>query len=181
MLDKLFIAQDAFAEYKDLSEHMDDGLMNTFIRESQVSDLIPFLGDELYLLMQNDFTPPIDPDPAIWATAKYEELFNGKDYINQGKEIRMHGIQPMLTLFAYARMLDNVQLSVARIGPVTYMEEETSNPTTQAQIKTKVINSRAMAVRYMQEVDAFLLAKRSDYPQWDDRSRGNKTFEFLKI
>ena len=176
LLDKLFITQDAFATYKDLSEHMDTPLMEAAIRESQILDISEFLGPELYLLMQNDFTAP-----DTWATAKYQELFEGVDYTNAGKSIRMHGVQPMLSLFAYARMLDQLQLSVSRGGPVTYITEE-SEVTTQAQIKTKVINSRAVAIRYQQEVQEFLLAKRTDYPTFATyHIEKNKTFKIIKI
>lgn len=176
LTDALFIEWEAFSTYKDISEHMDEKLMKASIRESQISDLQPFVGPELYLILQNDFTAP-----DTWATEKYRELFEGVDYVNRGKSIRMHGLQPMLSLFAYARMLDNIQLSVARIGPVMYTEEDTSSPTTQAQIKTKVMNARAMAVNYQEEVREFLDSKRIDYPTWDDSSPMNKTFEFIKL
>jgi hypothetical protein len=174
--DKLLIEWAAFTAYKDVSEHMDDKLMETFIRESQIADLEPFLGAELYLLLLTDFTAP-----STWGTQKYEDLFNGSDYTTDGKTIRQHGLQPMLSLFAYARMLDNIQLSVSRIGPVTYVEEDSSQATTQSQIKTKVINTRAMAVRYQEEVAYFLRNNTADYTEWVDGAARNKPFEFTKL
>ncbi len=174
--DKLFIDKTAFGSYKDISEHMDDDLMDAYIREAQVVDLQAFLGPQLYLLLQDDFT-----FPDTWLTPKYDDLFNGVDYAYRGKVRRQHGLQPMLTLFAYARMLDNLQMSVTRIGPVTYTSADTSEPPTQAQIKTKVISSRAMAVKYGEEVELFLSSNRSDYPEWEDKQRRNKTCEFEKL
>ena len=50
-----------------------------------------------------------------------------------------------------------------------------------SQIKTKVVSTRAVAVRYQQEVVAFLRANRSDYPEWVDLSAANKTFQFIKL
>jgi hypothetical protein len=174
--DKLFIVWEQFSTYKDISEHMDETLMKASIRESQLADLQPFVGPELYLILQNDFTAP-----DTWATPIYQELFEGSDYTNGNASIRQHGLQPMLALFAYSRMLDNLQLSVSRGGPVMYLEEDTSQPTTQAQIKTKVINARATAILYQEEVAEFLANNRSVYPEWRDRSPMNKTFDFIKL
>ena len=176
LFDKLFIQAADMSSYKDISDHMDESDMKNYIREAQVADLTPFLGPELYLLMQNDFTAP-----DVWATQKYDDLFNGVDYNSGGKTIRQHGIQPMLTLFTYARVLDNVQLSLARVGPVTYLSEDTSDPTTQAQIKTKIISTRAMAIRYQEEVEQYLRDLSSTYPEWVDRAAKNKTYQFHKI
>ena len=178
LLDKLFIDETAFADYRDISEHSDIDRVNESIREAQVSDLIPFLGEELYLLLQNDFTPP-----STFATNKFDLLFNGEDYTNRGKDIRYHGLQPMLTMFTYARYLNNLQLYVSRGGPVTYTEADVSDPTVQPQIKTKIIDARAMAVRYEQEAIAYLEEKRiPDFPTW---TRGNvednKTWKFIKV
>ena len=174
--DKLFIAQTAFATYKDLSEHMDNTLMEAYIRESQVIDLQSFLGPELYLILQNDYTVP-----DTWATQKYKDLFEGSDYTLRNVQIRQHGLQPMLTLFAYARMLDNISMSVTRIGAINYASEETSLPTIQAQIKTKVISTRALAVAYQAESEQFLRDNSNDYPEWFDRTGKNQTYQFIKL
>ena len=175
--DKLFITQADFATYKDLSEHMDTPLMEAYIRESQVIDLQSFLGPELYLILQTDFTPP-----DTWATLKYDDLFNGSDYTSPNTGlIRQHGLQPMLTLFAYARMLDNISMSVTRIGAINYTEDETSIATTQAQIKTKVISTRALAVAYQAESAQFLRDNSTDYPEWFDRTEKNQSYQFIKL
>ena len=172
LLDKLFIDKTAFETYRDVSEHMDNDQMNASIREAQITDLVDFLGAELYLILQEDFT-----EPDTWTTPLYGELFNGIDYDYKGKQIRMHGIQPMLTLYAYARMLDNLQLGVTRLGPVTWTEAEVSDPTSQAQIKTKVIGARAMAQRYRDEIETYL-SNSTDFPEWIGRSASNKKQPF---
>ena len=176
--DKLFITKEAFDTYRDVSEHMDNERMNASILEAQVSDLVGFIGAPLYSLLQADFTAP-----GTWATAKYETLFNGEIYTPAGSKYTeiYHGIQPMLTLFSYARMLNNLQLAVTRSGPVTFTEADVSDPTVQAQIKTKVIDARAMAVRYQEEVQKYLETNKSDYPEYVNQHEQNKTFKFIKI
>ena len=87
----------------------------------------------------------------------------------------------MLTLYAYARMLANLQLAVTRSGPVTFTEADVSDPTVQAQIKTKTIDARAMAVKYQEEVTRYLESNRSTYPEWTNLHVKNKTFQFIKL
>lgn len=178
MADKLFIDKTAFEQYKDVSEHLDADMVNAIIGETQLTDLIGVIGAPLYKLLQDDFTAP-----GTWATPKYEELFNGATYVPQGQsyEVIYHGLQPMLTLYAYARMLNNLQLQVTRTGPVTYMEGDISESSTQAQIKTKVIEARAVAVRYEEEVTEYLRTNKADFPEWRDMHTQNKAFQFIKI
>lgn len=178
MTDKLFIDKSAFDEYKDVSEHLDTERTNSAILEAQIGDLIAFIGEPLYKLMQDDFTAP-----ATWATQKYNDLFNGVSYKPQGGkyEVIYHGLKPALTYFAYARLLNNLQLNVTRSGPVTYMEPDVSDSSTQPQIKTKVIDARALAVRYQEEATKFLETKRQDYPEWSNPHQGNVAFKFIKL
>ena len=182
--DKLFITKEAFEKYRDVSEHLDDDRVNSSILEAQITDLIGVIGAPLYKLLQDDFTPPIDPDPAIWATPLYENLFDGVDaYKPQGEkyDVIYHGIQPMLTLYAYARYLDLAQINVTRTGAVNYTEEDVSDAPTQAQIKTKVMSARAMAVRYQEDVTKYLETNSADFPSWVNPNEKNKTFNFIKI
>ena len=176
--DKLFVTVSDFDKYRDVSEQLDSERANASILEAQVSDLVQFVQEGLYNKLQIDFT-----EPDTWATPKYEKLFDGVKYTPQGEkyEVIYHGLQPMLVLFAYARYLDNAQMSVSRIGPVTYIEEEVSDAPTQAQIKTKVIGARAMAVRYQEEAVKFIETNSTDYPEWTNPNIKNKAFNFLKI
>lgn len=176
--DKLFITKEAFEKYRDVSEHLDAERANSSILEAQIVDLIEIVGPPLYRLLQADFTAP-----DTWATPKYAKLFDGIEYTPKGEKysVRYHGLQPMLTLFSYARYLNNAQLNVTRTGPVTYTEADVSEPPTQAQIKTKVIDARAMAVRYQQEVITYLESNGSDFPEWKNPHIKNKAFQFIKL
>ena len=176
--DKLFITKDDFDKFRDVTEQLDIERANASILEAQVSDLIQFTGEALYNTLQDDFT-----SPATWLTPIYEDLFNGVVYKPQGEkfDVIYHGLQPMLTLFAYSRYLDNAQLSISRIGPVTYIEEDVSDAPTQPQIKTKVIGAKAMAVRYQEEALTFLETNKTDYPEWENPFIKNKAFNFIKL
>jgi len=176
--DKLFITVADFEKYRDVSEQLDDDRADASILEAQITDLVQLIGPALYSLLQTDFTAP-----ATWAIPKYENLFNGVKYKPQGEkyEVIYHGLQPMLALFAYSRYLDNAQLNISRIGPITYVEDEVSEAPTQSQIKTKVIGARAMAVRYQEEALTFLETNAKDYPEWTNPYIKNKAFNLHKI
>lgn len=178
MADKLFLQPTDFSAYRDISEHMDDKRYENAVLESQITDLIAFIGEPLYKLLQDDFT-----EPDTWTTPKYQELFEGAVYTPQGQsnEVIYHGLQPMLIYFAYARLLDQLQMNLARTGPVTFMDADTSDPATQAQIKTKVIGARAMAVRYKEEAQVYLDTKRTDFPEWKNPHQNTLAFKFIKL
>lgn len=178
MSDKLFITKDAFEQYRDVSEQLDDNRANASILEAQITDLIDFIGQPLYKVLQVAFTAP-----NTWTDPKYKDLFDGVSYTpaNSSYEVIYHGLQPVLTYYAYARYLNNAQMNISRIGPVTYTETDTSDAAVQAQIKTKVIDARAMAVRYQEEALKFLQTNSADYPEWQNTHVQNKAFKFIKI
>ena len=172
MLDKLFLVNADFQDYKDLSENFDDGRLNQSIRESQVDEMRAFLGDELYLIMQTDFT-----EPDTWATIKYEELFEGKDYTYNDKLIRFYGVKPALVLYAYSRLLDLGNLNLTRQGAVQFIEDEVSEPTEQPQIMTKVRSAKAQGLVYLADAKKFLESNIDLYPEFStkDSQVVNKT------
>ena len=176
--DKLFITLDDFDKFRDVSEQLEEERANASILEAQISDLIQFTQEGLYNKLQEDFTAPDD-----WNTEIYENLFNGVVYTPKGEkfEVIYHGLQPMLVLFAYARYLDNAQMNISRIGPVTYIEDDVSDSSVQAQIKTKVIGARSMSVRYQEEAVKFLETNSTDYPEWKNPHIKNKAFNFIKL
>ena len=179
MADKLFLTADDFTPYRDISEHIDTDRLNTAILEAQISDLVAYIGEPLYKKLQDDFTAP-----NVWTNTDLEDLFEGANYKPQGKQydVIYHGLRPMLTYFAYARLLTNLQLNATRTGVVTYLEADVSEPTTQAQIKTKVIDARAMASRYMDEATQFLQTNRTTYPEWGkEHDKRKMPFKFIKL
>lgn len=175
--DPLLLTKDDFRDYRDITLNADDTRINQSIREAQMDEMQQFLGDELYLAIMKAWTGTDFP------AGPYADLWNGVDYTYQGKQIRFHGLQPAIALYAYARMLDNIQLNVTRAGAVTFVNDE-SEATAQAQITTKVKSARSQALVYLARADKFLNAKRADYPEYqgkDSQVTSKTSFQFFKV
>lgn len=178
MADRLFINKETFDKYKDVSEHLDIERIDSSVLEAQIGDLIAFIAEPLYLALQKDFTAP-----NTWATPKYESLFNGAEYKPAGQlyDVIYHGLEPVLVYFSYARLLNNLQLNITRMGAINYIESDVSENSTQAQIKTKVIDARALAMRYQEEVVNFIATNRADYPEYFASPSKQSTVPFTLI
>ena len=177
LLDPILITKAEINVYRDLSLNLDDTRVDQSVRESQIDELSNFLGEELYLLLVDDW------NGTGFDTPKFNLLWNGEDYDNSGKIIRYHGLQPAISLYSYSRMLDNLQLNVTRSGAVTFTDEE-SEPTEQAQIATKVKSAKGQALVYLARADKYLQAKKSDFPQYQTKETDviNKTsLTFFKV
>ena len=175
--DKIFLKLADFDDYKDLSTNFDLKNYKMAVREAQVVELTDFLGRELYLIMQDDY----DATDDTFGTAKYSTLWFGEDYDSQGKTVRFHGLQPAVALYAWARMLNSAQLKLTRSGAVTFGDEDVSEAAAQAQIKTKVIEARSMAVRYMEEAKTYLSDNKSDYTEWNNNGSENNSIFLEKL
>jgi len=172
MTDDLLISQEDFQPYKDISENMDGDRMNQIIWQAQIMDLRPFLGNELYYLLEGDF----DGTKKTFTDPIYTALFNGTDYNN----IRYYGLQPMLVQFAYARLLSDININLTRTGARMFDAEE-SEPVTQAMIATKVNSARSEALVYQADAEQFLIANNSDYPTWESKTIEDTGFKFFKV
>ena len=164
-------------QYRDLSLNLDTTRIDASVRESQLDELNNFLGEELYLLFIEDWSG------TAFVTQKFIDLWEGVDYVNNGKEIRYYGLQPAISLYAYSRMLDNLQLNATRSGAVTFIDDE-SEPTEQPQIATKVKSARGQALVYLARADKFLKENRDDYPQYatkDTEVQQKFSLKFFKV
>ena len=175
--DKLLLKRTDFDDYKDLSANYDIKNYKIAVREAQVIELAGFIGRELSLILNIDYIEKTN----TFTTPKYSTLFFGEDYTFNGKTVRYHGIQPMLALFAYARMLNSAQLKLTRMGAVSFGDEDTSEASSVKQINLKVIDARSMAVAYGEEVKQYLSDKSSDYPEYDNDGAQNLTLYMEKI
>ena len=162
LLDDLLIKKDDLAIYRDLSSNSDTGRIDQSIREAQINEMTQFLGGELYLLMLNDYDDVSDS----FSNPDYETLWFGEDYEYKNKTQRFNGLKPAITLYAYARMLDTIQLNVTRAGVVTFTEDTVSDPAAQAQIVTKVKSARSEALVYLSRADKYLRAFPDKYPEY---------------
>ncbi len=166
-------------QYRDLSLNLDTTRIDQSVRESQLDELNSFLGEELYLLFIEDW----DDNLKVFQQQIFIDLWEGVDYDLKGKQIRYYGLQPAISLYAYSRMLDNLQLNATRSGAVTFIDDE-SEPTEQAQIATKVKSARGQALVYLARADKFLQEKKVDYPQYQTKESEviNKfSLKFFKV
>jgi hypothetical protein len=180
LTDPLLIKQADFQIYRDASDNMDDNRMNQGINEAQVNEMTQFLGGQLYLAMILDYVEGTDS----FTNPLYESLWFGEDYTYQNKTVRFHGLKPAITLYAYARMLDNLQVNITRAGVNTFVDPEVSEATSQAQIATKVKSARSQALVYVSGAYRFLVENASDYPLFDKSAQGiinKKSFQSFKV
>ena len=169
-LDPILITIAEINVYRDLSENMDQDRIDQTIRDAQIDEMSNFLGEELYLKMILTWTGTEFP------AGIFADLWDGVDYTAQGKDIRFHGLQPAISLYAYSRMLDTIQLNVTRAGVVNFDSEE-SEPTEQTQIASKVKAAKGQALVYLARADKFLQEHKADYPEYQTKNTDviNKT------
>jgi hypothetical protein len=180
LTDPLLIKKEDFQLYRDSSDNMDDERMNQGINEAQINEMTQFLGPELFLKMMLDY----DANTDSFTDPNLEALWFGVDYSYQNKQIRFNGLKPGIVLYAYARMLDNLQLNVTRAGVNTFTEPEVSEATTQAQISTKVKSARSQALVYIAGAYKFLNENKTDYPTFQSEGNGivnKKSFQSFKV
>lgn len=149
---------------RDMSVHVDEDKIETYIRESESIDIKSALGDALYLDVKEH------PE-------KYELLLDGGTYEDKCGEKKMFmGIKTALAYYTYARIVKNGDGNVTRYGFVQ-KEEEYSSLTG---IKEKVMaydDAFSIANRYLKECVRFLQDKKKDYPLY----RGNGKIKANRI
>ena len=134
-------------------------------------DLRPFLGGELYLLLQTAYTESTND----FDDADLSALFFGVDYNN----IRYYGLKPMLISFIYARLIADIQVNVTRAG-VRQFDADQSEATSQAQISTKTSAAISEGVVYQEDARTYLKANLAKYPTWQDATRIETGFTWFK-
>lgn len=98
---------------RDMSAHMDEDRVNTYIRESEMIDLKSALGDALFLAVKAD-------------PSKYDTLLNGGEYESCGEKRYFEGLKRCLAYYAYARIVKNGTGNVTRYGFVNKESEYSS-------------------------------------------------------
>jgi hypothetical protein len=135
--------------------------LNTFILEAQEFDLVPFLGDEFYISLEEDFVA----QPSL---ETYSDLFNGCEYTYSGVKYRHRGVKQMLVYFAYSRYLADVQSNQTAFGNVVKSTPD-STPVSEKTIARQVNQALAGANKYKSDLDDYLCRMSSSYPLWTGR------------
>jgi hypothetical protein len=168
LLDSLFIDSSDFKEFSDISRTLlnDVTKMELYIREAQISDIRNFLGDELYLKMVVDW----QEESQDFATARYNDVWFGKDYTDGGATKRSHGLKVAHVYYTLSRIIVNNSFNTTRYGNKD-LQDGSSNSVALQVVRGKYNAARSQALIYQNECKRFLELNASDYPEWPDRLR----------
>lgn len=172
-MDKLLINHSDFDLYKDISENLDRERLNTYILDSQFIDIRGFLGPRLYKVLQDGYDAVGDKFEDVHLQA----LWFGTAY----NDVEYYGLKPALIQYAYARLLEGIQLNITRAGVRKFSAEE-SEEVEQSQIYDKSNAAKSMALAYLADSKTFLDTQYRLYPQWIRDPESTKTsMTFFKV
>lgn len=147
---------------KPMSLNTDVSKKLTFcIEEAQKYDIMPFLGDTLYILLEADYNST-SPE---FTQQIYADLFNGCDYVEGNETLRQGGVKSMLIYYSYARYLQNSKTNPTAFGVVEKINDH-STGIEEKTLARLINNSIALAEAEKSKVDLFLRYKSTDYPNW---------------
>lgn len=136
---------------RDMSSHVDEEKINTYIRESEDIDIKSALGSALFVDMKEH------PE-------KYELLLNGGTYTDGCGEIHsFSGLKRALAYYTYARLVKNADGNLTRFGFVEKVNEYSNN----AEFKKQLMaynDAFSIADAYLKECVMFLNENKKDYP-----------------
>lgn len=146
---------------RDMSAHMDEDRVNTYIRESEMIDLKSALGDALFLAVKAD-------------PSKYDTLLNGGEYEACGEKRVFEGLKRCLAYYAYARIVKNGNGNVTRYGFVNKESEYSSH----AEIKERSMaynDAFSIADRLMKECLRYLTDTKEPLYKGGGKMKANRT------
>lgn len=157
--------------YKSLTRNLDEAKqMLPYIQEAQEFDLRPFLGEELYNALVDDYNEGLSP---CLATDIYSDLYNGSTYTYGGHTYTNPGIVPVLCYFAYARY---VEASGLHSTPTGFVQKNTewSSAASEKTLSRVSHQARSGAIEFQERVRKFLSLNSTDYPLWYGGKRRRK-------
>lgn len=146
---------------RDMSAHMDEERVNTYIRESEMIDLKSALGDALFLAVK------ANPE-------QYDKLLNGGEYEVSGEKRIFSGLKTTLAYYAYARVVKNGNGNVTRYGFVNKETEYSSN----AEFKERNMaynDAFSIADRLMKECLRYLIDIKEPLYKGGGKMKANRT------
>lgn len=133
--------------------------LNPKILDAQDFDLRPFLGEQLYLDLIEDFSN----SPSL---VKYNDLFNGSTYTYNGKKYQHDGVKAILVYHSYARYSGRNSIKDTPFG-FTQKKNEHSDHASEKAIARIVAEERSKAQAHEDRVRMFLHYNREDYPLYN--------------
>lgn len=154
---------------RELSIHLEEEKVETYIREAESIDIKSALGDALFLDIKEH-------------SEKYELLLEGGMYDNSRAQKKLlTGLKTALAYYTYARIVKSGDMNVTRFGTVLNDTEESTRPSFKEKLQA-YNDAFSIAARYMQEcVDYIIDAKLPLYDR-DGKVRANgTTFKIIGI
>lgn len=167
-------------EFKELSSNINVGKkVNLYVIEAQKFDIVPFLGETLYILLENDFVQ----SPSL-PTQIYRDLFEGSEYTVGTRTYRHEGIRSVLAYFSYGRIVANSKVNSTAFGIVEKTNSH-SDGISEKTLARQVSMANALASGELARVEKFLCNNSKDYPDWigygSDNNRPRSGFRVSAI
>lgn len=156
-MDSLVITVNDIRALRPVAKELDQERVEPFIREAQMHDLRPILGDALYYDFVNKFQSTGDP-----MYANYQNLLNGSVWTVNGKTKQHYGLKPIVVYYALARFVANNQINITRFG-VTSKVNPQSEPVTDLALRNMITELKSVAVSYQSQTIDFLRDNASIY------------------
>lgn len=175
MQDALLITH---TDLKDIAGQFSDNIearqVDPYIREAQTGEFRRFLGDELYLLVLDNY-----PDAGI-----YSSLMDGEDYTNkEGQAVRFNGMSEVLKYWSCYRYIRSADILMMRFGNRIAEDGIYSAGATREQVKNTVYNQKAQALKFQHDAEAYIETNIDDYPTYrtNKRKPEKQSFEIDKL
>ena len=164
--DKLLFTKADIAKAREISANITEAKIEPYIRETQSLSVRTFLGDQLYLLLLNDYTVSSNQ----FGSQRFTDLWFGSDYTNSnGVTVRQNGLKIAAIYFCYGQFILQQNTNVGRygVGSLNQTDTETSGNST---VRTKKNQSDSIALNYQASVGLFLNDKATTYPEWQTKT-----------
>lgn len=146
-------------EYKGISGNLFTAKSLTpLIIEAQEFDLRPFLGDEFYIDLLEDF----EASPSL---VTYSDLYNGVNYTYSDRKFKCDGIAKLVVHYVWARYLMMANIHSTPEGLVQ-KKTEFSDPITEAARARIVSQAKSQSVVIQETIKRYLDRNRTSYPLW---------------
>jgi hypothetical protein len=147
-------------EYKPLSKNTNtEKKVNPYIQEAQEFDLRPFMGDEFYLKLIDEY----NATPTQFPTPGYKDLYQGSTWTKDGKTYENPGIKAFLVYCSYARYINTANTNSTAFGMVGKNNPD-STPITDRTIDRLVSQTNNGAKAYLRRVEFFIECNPSIFP-----------------
>lgn len=153
-------------KHRVISNNVKEAVINSFIEDAQITNLMPLLGEAFYADLVGD-------------PSKYANILEPKSYNAENRIYRHEGIKKVLCLFAYARYIMHGSYTDTPFG---FGEKRTgdSDPVNTAQRKEIYKLNMQTAMEYWGQVAAYMDRHRGEYPLWR-QGHSRRTFRVSKI